>query len=63
MTFERRFLHCATWMLACHVEAMGGRVTGLRPGKLDFSLLGIVDWSNEMRLLANQELQRLSGDK
>ncbi len=51
--FEREFFSLAKWMLGCHLRAMGGDVIGCKipRGDLGFSILGIVDFCGEMKLL------------
>ena len=57
--FERRFLHLATWALACNYRAMGGRVQCAIPtGNLDYELLGMYDHFAEMRLICRKEKLR-----
>lgn len=58
LKFEREFIKLASIVLACRLRAMGGIANrGLPPaGDLAFALLGIVDYSNEMRLLVNESL-------
>lgn len=58
--FEREFFHLAAWMLGCNLRAMGGDVTGCKipRGSLEFSLLGMMDHSIEMRLLCREKLKR-----
>jgi hypothetical protein len=61
-TFQREFLKLATINLACHLRAMGGSIPGITygtgPVDLPFQLLGIVDYSNEMRLLCREARAR-----
>ena len=58
MNFERRFFNLAKWMLACNLRAMGGDVPGcgVPKGNLEFSLLGVHDFSVSMWLLCQQQL-------
>jgi hypothetical protein len=49
---NRQFLACATTMLACTWRAMGGEIPGCRiPFSLEGELRGLVDYSQEMRLI------------
>lgn len=62
--FEDEFLRLAGTFLACRLEVMGGIVEcyDVRPDPdLQFSLLGMVDYSHEMRLVCQEALQGLRG--
>ncbi len=56
LKFEQEFFKLAGTVLACHLRAMGGvaLISGVPAGDLAFSLLGIVDYCGEMRLLCQE---------
>lgn len=49
---EHEFLNLAKWYLSCRFKAMGHKVTAdPYGGSLEWSLLGMLDYAAEMRLL------------
>lgn len=58
-SLPQQFLSAATWYLACRLRVMGGDVLGcdIPRGDLGWSLLGMVDWQAEMRMIV-EEMRR-----
>lgn len=57
--FERQFFDHAKWFLACQLRAMGGDVEcDIPAGPLEFSLLGVHDFTLAMWIMCEEKLGR-----